>query len=113
MAGSWQHIVMNLQEVGRAQPLLPFLSFAVGIGAMAWLVRRMALRAGGRDPQELCLTARSIHAHADIDQITARQWLDKQTTAVKFSRDGGELTALQLNFLKQVSSQQRVHGGNR
>jgi hypothetical protein len=114
MAGSWQQIVMNLHEISRAQPLLPFISFAVGIAAMAWVVRRTALRISRTGhPEALCLNARSFRAHADIVDIAARQWLDKQATAMKFSRGSGTLTAQQLNFLAHVSSRQRVQGGQR
>jgi hypothetical protein len=114
MAGSWQQIVMNLHEVGRAQPLLPLVLFSLGIVAMAWVVRRTALQLShAGNPEVMCLSARSVRAHADIVDIAARQWLDKQATAMKFSRDGGTLTALQLNFLAHVSSQQRAQGGQR
>ena len=114
MAASWQQIAMNLHQVGHAQPLLPFILFAIGIAAMAWVVRRTALKLGqSADPATQCLSARSYKAHAEIDEIASRQWLDKQATAVRFSRDGGALTAPQLNFLARVSSQQRVHGSQR
>jgi hypothetical protein len=79
------------------QSQLATLFFALGIVALLWVFRRTLLRSRGPGLRDAnAFATRRLTAEAEIDEISAREWLSKWRNALKFER------------LSPISSQQQL-----
>ena len=89
MSSAWEQIITAGQQIGEAFPHLPLVCFTLGSVAALWLLRRNLLTTRYDGRRELaCFRTRSRKAHADIDQISAREWYARFHRARQFSRTG-------------------------
>jgi hypothetical protein len=96
--------------VDHHQQQLAAACFAVGVAALLWVFRRTLLRSrgpGGRD--DITLRTRHLAAGAEIDEISAREWLHTWRSALKFQRGAAALTPEQQQWLAGLSAWQAGH----
>ena len=111
MSSAWEQFSTAMQRIGEAFPHLRLAFFALGAVAALWLLRRNLLQTRYDGRRELaCFRTRSLKAHADIDQISAREWFAQYHRARQFSRTSSALTAEQQCLLKTLSLVQRKAG---
>jgi hypothetical protein len=110
MAEPLKRLVDFFVELFGSRTVFAFVLYSIGVIFLFYVFRRSIARrrkVDRRDDQ--CLRTRSLTAHAKIDQIAGRQWVEKYRGAVKFARHGEPLPPEQRRFLAAVSAHQQAH----